>query len=344
MLSPVIREMTDQDAGAWDHFVRRLPGGTFFHLSGWRRLFEDVFHLDTRFLLAERAGEITAILPLVHQRSWLFGNTLVATPFCAEAGPLASDLQSLAAIDEAACALMDHTGAIYLEYRSRRALHPDWPAKGDIYATFARAISQDKEENLQSIARKQRAVIRKALDSTLVSRVDERVDRFYDVYAQSLRNLGTPVFPKRYFTALQQTFGDCCDIVVISEDDRPLSAVMNFYFKDTVMPYYGGGIPSARLCGANHLLYWDVLCRAAKRGYKRFDFGRSKAGTGAFSFKRNWGFDPEWLEYEYRLRAGVSLPQKHPSNPKFFALIALWKRLPMPVANFLGPLLVRHLG
>jgi hypothetical protein len=119
---------------------------------------------------------------------------------------------------------------------------------------------------------------------------------------------------------------------------------MNFYFKDTVMPYYGGGSPLARRNGANDFLYWEVMRRAAERGYRRFDFGRSKAQTGAFAFKKNWGFEPQWLEYEYWLRDGAALPNKNPNNPRYRFLIEAWKRLPLPLANLLGPLLIRGLG
>ena len=187
-------------------------------------------------------------------------------------------------------------------------------------------------------------MVRKTLNSGLTSTIDESVDALFRVYAESVRNLGTPVFPKKYFSTLRQVFGSACDIVVVRDGDKPVSAVMNFYFKDTVMPYHGGGTSAARKTGANDFLYWEVMRRAAARGLKRFDFGRSKAGTGAFAFKKNWGFEPEWLEYEYWLKPGTTLPAKNPSNPKYALFIAIWKRLPLPLANMLGPLLVRNLG
>ena len=84
--------------------------------------------------------------------------------------------------------------------------------------------------------------------------------------------------------------------------------------------------------------------RAAQRGYRCFDFGRSKANTGAFAFKKNWGFEPNWLEYEYWTRDGGTIPEKNPFNPKYALFIEAWKRLPLPLANLLGPLLIRSLG
>jgi FemAB-related protein (PEP-CTERM system-associated) len=152
------------------------------------------------------------------------------------------------------------------------------------------------------------------------------------------------MFPRNYFLGLRKTFGEDCDIVVILEKGEPVTAVMNFYFKGTVMPYYGGGTLAARLSGANDFLYWEVMRRAALKGCHVFDFGRSKAGTGAFAFKKNWGFEPQWLEYEYRLKPGQQIPSKNPTNPKYSFFIEAWKRLPLPVVNPVGPFLVRGLG
>jgi FemAB-related protein (PEP-CTERM system-associated) len=340
----VVRPLTAERFGEWDAFVREAEGGTFFHLAGWRAIFEKTFGFKTHYLLAEADKRIAGVLPLVHQRSLLFGSALIAAPFCVEGGPLAENGEARQALDKAAISLMDACGASCVEFRSRKASRAGWAAKKNLYATFRRPISTDADENLVAIPRKQRAVLRKALQGSLASEIDEKPDRLFRVYSESVRNLGTPVFSKRYFAALLETFGKDCDIVTILDRGTPVSAVLNFYFKDTVLPYYGGGTAAARQNGANDFLYWEVMRRAAARGYRQFDFGRSKAGTGAFSFKKNWGFEPQWLEYEYWLRAGVAVPENNPSNPKYALLVNVWKRLPLSIANRLGPLLVRNLN
>jgi len=340
----VIRYARDDDAAAWDAFVFKSANGTFFHRFGWRAIFRDVFDLTPHYLVAENGGEIIGILPLVHQKSIFFGNSLIAAPFCVEGGSVAINPETRVRLDEEAISLVYKLKAGSLEYRSRVANRTGWAVRKDLYATFERELSSDDEENLQAIPRKQRAVVRKTLKSNLTSHVDGDANALFRVYSESVRNLGTPVFPKTYFEALLKTFGSDCDVVVVREGSEPVSAVMNFYFRETVMPYYGGGRPAARRNGANDFMYWEVMRRAVARGYRRFDFGRSKAETGAFSFKKNWGFEPQWLEYEYYLPPGASMPDKNPNNPKYAGLIAVWKRLPLPVANFIGPYLVRGLG
>jgi FemAB-related protein (PEP-CTERM system-associated) len=343
-MSITIRPMTQEDILSWDRFVLSAEGGTFFHLAGWKQIFVEAFGLTPHFLLAEQDGKIAGILPLVHQKSVLFGNALISAPFLVEGGPLANNAAARMALDNAALDLMRRSGAQYVEFRSRVATREGWACRKGLYATFKRTIRLRDEENLLAIPRKQRAVVRKTLSSGLTSAVDEIADRFFRVYAESVRNLGTPVFSKRYFALILETFKENCDIVVILDNGRPVSAVLSFYFKDTVLPYYGGGIADARRTGANDFLYWEVMRRAAARGYRQFDFGRSKNQTGAFKFKKNWGFEPEWLEYEYFLSGGQSLPEKNPNNPRYKFAIEAWKHLPLPLANFLGPFLISGLG
>jgi FemAB-related protein (PEP-CTERM system-associated) len=160
----------------------------------------------------------------------------------------------------------------------------------------------------------------------------------------SVRNLGTPVFSKTYFRNLQQTFQDECDILTVFKGTEAISSVMSFYFRDQVLPYYGGGTSGARQVAGNDFMYWELMRRACLKDLKWFDFGRSKVGTGSFDFKKNWGFSPEPLEYSYLLRRLDRLPEINPNNPKYRIFISLWKRLPLLVSKAVGPLIARNLG
>ena len=197
---------------------------------------------------------------------------------------------------------------------------------------------------MAAIPRKQRAMVRKGIQNGLTSVLDPQPARLWRIYAESVRNLGTPVFARRYFELLMETFREHADIVTVLDGETPIASVMNFYFRGEVLPYYGGGIAAARGRAGNDFMYWEVMRRAAARGLALFDFGRSKLGTGAFSFKKNWGFTPAPLHYRYKLRPGAALPDHNPLNPKYRLFIAAWKRLPLPVANLIGPHIVRGIG
>lgn len=342
--SVIVRSMDDADSARWDAFVERSPEGTFFHLSGWRRVVEACFGHRPHYLLAERDGEIAGVLPLVHVKSRLFGNSLVSNAFCVYGGPAADDGEARAALLAEAEALMSSLGADHVELRCRAASGAGWIGKSDLYVTFRKPIDGDDDKNMRAIPRKQRAMVRKGIDAALAADVEDGVGTLHRIYAESVRNLGTPVFPKRYFASLAEEFGDRCEVLVIRSGREPVAGVMSFFFRDEVLPYYGGGTERARQLAGNDFMYWQVMRRAAARGCRVFDFGRSKVGTGAFSFKKNWGFAPEPLHHEFKLKPGREIPNVNPLNPKYRLFIEAWKRLPLPVANRLGPLVVRGLA
>ena len=339
-----LRQLDEASASAWDDFVTTRPAGTFFHRAAWARVIESAFDHRCHYTLAEQDGAIVGVLPLAHVRTRLFGNTLVSTPFCVYGGPLAVDRDAAAALDAHAEALREKLGAAAVEMRERDDVGCDWQVRPDLYVTFRKPITGDNDRNMKAIPRKQRAMVRKGIQNSLTSVCNQDVAVLHRVYAESVRNLGTPVFSRRYFNILSRIFSDCSDIVTVLDRDRPIASVMNFYFRDEVLPYYGGGTAEARHRAGNDFMYWEVMRRAAERGFRLFDFGRSKLGTGAFAFKHNWGFEPEKLHYRYRLAPGAAIPDHNPLNPKYRLFIAAWKKLPLPVANLLGPPIVRGLG
>ncbi|MEJ2345803.1 MAG: FemAB family PEP-CTERM system-associated protein [Gammaproteobacteria bacterium] len=338
-----VRPFSEDDAPKWDAFVAECPGATFFHRTGWKRVIEEVFGHATHYLVAEADGAIEGVIALGHIRSRLFGNALISCPFAVYGGAAAVTDRARRGLEEAALDLAKNLGVDYLELRNR---HPSSAAGAtkDLYVTFRKALSPDHEENMRAIPRKQRAMVRKGLKSDLVATIDDGVDRLFRAYSTSVRNLGTPVFAKRYFRVLKDVFGDDCEILTVTKDGRTVSSVMSFYFRDEVLPYYGGGTEEARKWKANDLMYWEVMRRAVERGVRTFDYGRSKVGTGSYSFKKNWGFEPEPLPYHYQLVKAREVPNVSPLNPKYQLFIKAWKHLPLWAANTVGPWLSRNLG
>ena len=320
------------------------PQATFFHRAGWQRVLREVFRHDTHFLYAEADGRIEGVLPLAHVKSLLFGQSLVSLPFAVYGGVAASSPQAAEALEASAQELARELGVAHLEMRNVARRHADWPSQ-DLYVTFRKSILPDPEANLLAIPRKQRAMVRKGIARGLRSEIDSDISRFFALYADNVHRHGTPALPKRYFQALQHEFGADCDVqIVTGPDGRPLSAVLSFYFRDEVLPYYAGDDPQARELAANDFKYWELMRRACASGVKVFDYGRSKRGTGSYAFKTNWGFEPQPLHYEYCLYKRDAVPQNNPANAKFQLLIAAWRRMPIGVANWLGPMVVRNLG
>jgi len=336
--------LLDGGDSAWDRFVLERPDATFFHLSGWKSVIEESFGHRCHYLMARQGGEIVGVLPLTHVRGRIFGNSLISNGFCVYGGPLVASPAALKALDGATIDLARDLGVERIEYRLRAPQHPDWPCNSQTYVTFRKEIEKEPEKAILAIPRKQRAMVRKGIKEDLVGEVDPDVSRLYPLYAESLRNLGTPVVGRRYFECLKSVFADQSEVVTIVKDGRPLASVLSFFFRDEVLPYYGGGCAAARDHAANDFMYWEVMRRACEAGLRLFDFGRSKTGTGSFAFKKHWGFEPEPLHYEHYLLRLKEVPEINPLNPKYALMVATWKRLPLAVANTLGPVVARELA
>ena len=332
------------NAERWDAFVMACPQASFFHRSAWQSIIGSVFRHDTYFLYARHGDTIEGVLPLAHVNSRLFGNALVGLPFAVYGGVAASSSEAAQALEQEAQAIAQRLKVEHLELRNVDRRHADWPTQ-DLYVTFRKEIFAQEDANMLAIPRKQRAMVRKGIKNGLVSTVDDDVDAFFALYADNVHRHGTPAMPKRYFRALREAFGADCDVLTVrSPDGRALSSVLSFYFRDEVLPYYAGDDASARDLAANDFKYWELMRRSCARGLKVFDYGRSKQGTGSFAFKKNWGFEPTPLHYQYCLYRRESIPQNNPSNAKYKLLIATWRRMPIGLANWLGPFIVRNLG
>ncbi len=317
--------------------------GTFFHLFGWGEVVKDAYGYAPIYLVARRAGGIVGLVLLNDVRTPLLGRSLISTAFTVGGGPLVDDAEVLEALGKAAIEAGQKRGVEYVEFRSEAAPSSDWMAKSGKHANFSMPIPEDEAENLKAIPRKRRAELRKALKmenaGDVCVRVASNLDAFYDLYAKSLKSLGTPIFPKRFLSALMKHLGGAVEISFVDFHGESVAALLSFYFKDSVLPYYVGASPLAREARAFDFIYWSQMRRAAARNVTVFDFGRSKIDSGSYAYKKLWGVDPVPLSYHVKLVTGKEIPDVNPNSPKFKYFVKAWTHLPLPVANFVGPIL-----
>ncbi|MBF0265648.1 MAG: FemAB family PEP-CTERM system-associated protein [Gammaproteobacteria bacterium] len=327
----------------WDSYVHKHKQSTFFHLFAWRLAIEKTFKHQCYSLVAEKDNEIVGVLPLGHIKSMLFGNTLISSPFAVYGGILADNQETYALLRDEACQLARKLNVDHLELRNKNRDNPDWPTK-ELYVYFSKELKDNDDENLKLIPRKQRAMVRKAIKEDLEYEIGKDISSFYQAYSESVRNLGTPVFPKKLFQSLLESFPDNSDVLKVTKDSRLVASVLSFYYKDEVLPYYGGGTSEARALKANDFMYWALMQHATKKGINSFDYGRSKEGTGSYSFKKNWGFEPTPLYYEYYLVKSKQISEINPLNPKYQLFIKMWRKLPLWLSQIIGPFLAKDLG
>lgn len=343
-----VRTATAGEGDALDAFVRGHADGTFFHLSGWRDEVRRFSGHAGEVLVVERPGaEIAGMLPLFLVRSPLLGRALVSVPWAVYGGVVADDEAAAGALIEAAKARAEEVDASYVELRHLHAgktAASGLPAS-DLYVTFLKDLPDDPEECLGTIPRKSRASARQARDRHGMEFAEgiEHLDAFYELFVENKRSLGSPVFGRAWFAALAERFGDDVIVAVVRHEGEVIAAVLSFVHAGCVMPYYSGAKPGTERLGSMNYMYWKVMESAARRGLSRYDFGRSRAGTGAASFKKNMGFEPTPLTYEYVLRGDAEIPSVNPSNAKYDLVRKVWSRLPMPVVKWLGPRLMKGL-
>jgi FemAB-related protein (PEP-CTERM system-associated) len=333
-----------QNPDEWDGFVLGLPGATFCHLLGWQRAIERTFAYKRRSLVARKDGKLAGVLPLHEVPKLPFGRCWISDPMAVYGGICADDRETAQALLDRAKHLARQAGIRYLELRSVVAIEDPELHSKDLYYTFRREIFPTEDENMAAIPRNQRRSIRIGKKNGLTARVEgtEFLDRFYDIYSHSLRNLGSPVFPKTFFKALLEEFPEHCRIAGVFKGDEMLAAVLTFFFRDQVLPYYGGAYKEAYDLAVYDFMYWSLMCYGAEKGFKVFDFGRSKRDTGSFHFKRHWGFEPQPIPYQYFLVKCAEVPNESPTNPKYSLPIRVWKRLPVAVTQWLGPRLIKY--
>jgi len=332
-----------------ERFVGDHPEGTPFHRPAWLLASAKGTGNRAHALLAERGGEITAYLPLTEIHSPIFGRMLASSGFAVGGGLLTIEGASSAPLFRAAEELALRLNCPTIELRGgllpqRRA---GWSIKRESHCGFVQPLAADDEAQLLRIPRKQRAEVRKGLGNDLRVTVGcgaEDRTAHYAVYAESVRNLGTPVFPARLFAEVLDAFGPDAYILTVWSGAEPIASVLSLYHGGAVMPYWGGGTHAARRLRANDRMYYELMLHARRRGCNRFDFGRSKTQSGAYDFKRNWGFEPEPLSYARWTAPGAAKRDADPTSDKHSARIALWKRLPLPLANLIGPYIARGLG
>lgn len=356
MNAPMLRDKTvvrladlhdEREVVRLDAWIMTQAGGSPFHRPKWMSAVELATGQAAYVLVAETTGEIAGLLPLHLIQSPLFGRAFVSSGFAVGGGILSGCPATTRRLASAACDLADRWSCPTIELRGGAMPEGGWIEKRDAHANFKKALQADDDAELLAILRKQRAEVRKGLENGMTvetGRGQRDLDWHYKVYAESVRNLGTPVYPKSLISSVLNAFGDEAEILTVLHNGQPIASVFSLYHKGVIMPYWGGGVRDARRLRANDVMYYALMNHARQQGCTHFDFGRSKVGSGAWHFKKNWGFEPAPMAYFSHSADGHEPRDIDPNSPKYRAQIALWKKMPLAIANRLGPWIAKGLG
>ncbi|HNT42943.1 MAG TPA: FemAB family PEP-CTERM system-associated protein [Syntrophorhabdaceae bacterium] len=336
----------ESDRDDWDRYVVDHNSASCYHLTGWKDVIEESFGHRTFYLLSrDEAGAIDGILPLVHLNSLLFGNFAVSLPFFNYGGICADSDGIRDGLFEEAARFARTRGMAHLELRHSEDLLPGVPVKTS-KVSMRLALPGTKEELNASFPSKLRSQVRRAVKEGMVARMggQEELGSFHSVFSRNMRDLGTPVYSRRFFRAILERFPDAARIcTVYTREGMPVASGMIVGFRDTLEIPWASSLKDFNRYGPNMLLYATVLGFACDAGYRVFDFGRSTPDEGTYRFKEQWGAKPAQLYWHYWLRNGRPMPEINPRNPKYGLAIRIWQHLPLGLTRLIGPPLVKNL-
>jgi serine/alanine adding enzyme len=331
------------DMGDWDRYVHVHASASIYHLAAWRELIESIFNRKTYYLLARESERVTGVLPLVRLKSLAFGDFLVSLPYVSYGGVLADDDATTESLIGYSCGLALELGVDHVELRHLQNCS-ELPARTDKVSMHL-ALTGDSDVLWKELGSKRRAQINRPLKegANCVVGGEELVEEFYSVFSVKYRDLGVPVYPAKWFRALLQAFPEQTRVFVVRVGGQPVAASIVVGFRGNLEVPWASSLRSADRYGVNMYLYWNMLKYAENQRFSVFDFGRSTEGSGTYRFKKQWGAERVQLYWHYWLRNDSKLPQLNPANPKYQAAVAVWRKLPVWMANRLGPRIVRNL-
>ena len=340
-----VHNLSPERESDWTRFVLAHPRGSLFHSLEWRKVLQQTFSHTCRYVLVYEGDEVAAVLPLVTIKSIFFGKSVISVPFGVYGGIISNSAAASMALVEEARNICREVGSGYVELRHDHVPPGIELPTHDLHATFICDLPDDPTDVLMMIPRKARAEVRKARkrDDVTTESAELNLEEFHYLFALNKRKLGSPVFPKSLFLNLQQILADRCRVLTVRVGGRPVAAVMNFIWNNTLMAYYSGALDEANKVSANNLMYAASMEWAVEQGLKKFDFGRSRKDTGAYAFKKHMGFEPADLHYSYILEDGEQIPEINASNPKYRVAQNLFKHLPPFLAEKLGSFVAKRM-
>lgn len=340
-----VRAAGSKDIFEINRFIDESDTSSLYHDYRWTSVVEKSFGHKSYYLISEDSnGRIAGTIPMVQLKSLLFGNFLVSMPYFNYGGVCADNTVIRDLLIEEAIRKAKDLGASHIELRQELPLNNGFPVKAS-KVSMRLGLPKSEADLWTSLSSKLRSQIRKPQKEGMTVRISrhEELGNFYRIFSVNMRDLGTPVYPKLFFGNILDYFPENSWICTVSAGKTPVASGFLLGFKEKLEIPWASSIREYNRLGPNMLLYWSCLEFACNRGFRVFDFGRSTIDGGTYRFKEQWGASPVPLYWHYWMRGEIPIPDLTPRNPKYQLAINLWKKLPLPITRYLGPLIVKNL-
>ncbi|MFU8858674.1 MAG: GNAT family N-acetyltransferase [Deferrisomatales bacterium] len=343
-----VRPAVSEDRVAWDAFVDSRTLAAPYHSYAWGEAVESAYGKRVYRLVAEIDGHVEGVLCAVHMRLPLRPGRLVSLPYCDIGDALATSEEAASVLREEAVRVAATEGARGVELRGIRGEPGGLATEADIPRKVRMVLSlpPSAEALWGGFKSKLRSQIGKAEKNGLLFRWAGRqeLDAFYEVFSRNMRDLGSPVHSLRWFRDLLEGYGPRGRTGLVWHEGRPVGGGIVLCTKTVVSIPWASTLREANTLAPNMLLYWKLLEYAAEHGFTRFDFGRSTPGEGTYRFKAQWGAEPEALAWTLRTTSGVCHVADGMPTPNRRRAAAAWARLPVPLANLIGPFVRKRIS
>ncbi len=341
-MSATIRYMEARDLPVWREYIESRPDATFYHRPEWKEVVESSFGHKAYYLMAMDDHGVAGVLPLVHVKSALFGSILCSMPYLNFGGVVADDREAEGALYHEAGLLMKRIGADYVELRQSRRSSSALPAVENKVGMYL-DLDPDPEVILGRFKRRHRREVRSALQKDLEIRFGngELAKDFYALLSRGWRDLGTPIYGRRFFENILRTFGNAAEIAVVYHHGVPVATAFDGFFDGVAEGMWSYSLREHSSLKVNYFLYWNLIVRACERGCGRYHLGRSSVDSNGQRYKEKWGARPRQLYWEYLVNGSGRIPELNVDNPRYRLAINLWRRLPLGLTRIAGPFLAK---
>ena len=328
-----------------DDFVKNSHISNLYHDYRWGKIIEKCFRHKYHVLISENFdGRINGILPFVHMKSWSFGNFIVSMPFFNYGGVCAEDESTQNLLIAEAIRIAKDLNVHHIEFRQEHSFNNGFPEKTS-KVSMRLNLPGSTEELWKSFPSKLRSQIKVPQKAGMIARIGrvEELDSFYDVFSENMRYLGTPVYPKNFFRNILEEFPTNTWICSVYLEGIPVASGFLAGFKNRLEIPWASSLREHNRLSPNMLLYWSCLRFACDKGFSVFDFGRSTVEESTYRFKKQWGAEPTPMIWSYWIQDGGKIPDITPRNRKYHFAIGIWKKLPIPMTQILGPRIIRNI-
>jgi FemAB-related protein (PEP-CTERM system-associated) len=338
-----IVEYEDSFRERWSAFIDKTPSATIAHQIGWKNVVQRGLGHKPFFLVALSDDTIRGVLPLFLVRTFWGSRYLISVPWIDYGGVCADDPEAENTLFDEVRRLAQAEKAQFVEFRSADAVYDRLPVD-ESKVTFLLELNENPEIILKTFDSKLRNQIRKAQKSEITAEFGgvEKLPDFYKIFSWKMHSLGTPVWGFSFFENILTTFPDTAKLIIVKKDEKPVAGGLLLSFKDRLYVPSAASYDSALKYCPNHALYWEVIKKGCRENYRYFDFGRSRIDSSTYNFKKQWVPAPTQLKWQYYLARTRDIPAINPSSPKYSLFINIWKMLPLSVANYLGPRIIRN--